>query len=442
MPVPPFEIIRCSWPRPVVQAGDEWISEPEWDAPLLPRLPRPGWTDMNGDLCWSFDWCQVFDGGLHYTGPPRSGGEMRGFHVVFQIRINESGRLIFWDDDGSIIRRNGEVIHADRTTHPLQRSEIDVNAGDCLEIAQWQHYGGWLWGARLLPAAVEYRSATELLLSYLDSVQQRLREPNGPALKLFTHGGTPFRAVIALYSMILNGYSPAQVLIFGEYQWSEQSRKLFAELLPFAHIVPTWDVLAKVQAVGGAQLEHFARRYWYVMKACIALFYPPEEFCLIDDDLFILDRIDDALIAFREHNLVFAADVNYGEAYLNTWGREGRPQPLSSGRLNAGLYWLRNTHDPRQIAAAMLGMREPLWFWEQGFLAIEFAHESLVQLPSQRYFYPYCDGLPGGIVGYDYACNPCGFASVHFGGLAEKPSDSVSLLLAPNILGRFTRVRW
>ncbi len=415
MPESPFEITRCSWPRPVVQSGDEWISEPEWDASLMPRVPQPGWTGMNGDLCWSIDWCQVFDGGLNYTGPPRSGGEMRGFHVVFQIRINDNGKLIFWDDDGSIIRRNGEIIHVDRTTHPLARSEIEVSVGDCMEIAQWQNYGGWLWGARLIPAAMQYHS--------------------------FVHGGAPFRTVIALYSMILNGYRPAQVLIFGEHQWPEQSRKLFAELLPFAHIIPTWSVLEKVQAVGGAQLVQLARRHWFVMSTCVELLYPPEEYCKIDDDLFILDRVDDALAAFREHNLLFAADVDYGESYLYTWGREGRPQPLPTGRLNGGLYWLRNTHDPQQIAAAMLRVREPVWYWQQGFLAIEYAHEPFVQLRSQRYFYPYCDGLPGGIVGYDYACNPCGFASIHFGGLAEKPSDAVSLMLAPGILSRYAQLQ-
>ncbi len=86
-------------------------------------------------------------------------------------------------------------------------------------------------------------------------------------------------------------------------------------------------------------------------------------------------------------------------------------------------------------------MREAAWYWEQGFLAIEYAHESFVQLPSQRYFYPYCDGLPGGILGYDYAGNPCDFASIHFGGLAEKPSDADSVLLAPSILSRYMRLQ-
>ncbi len=29
----PFVITYCSWPRPVVQGDNAWLSEPEWDAP-------------------------------------------------------------------------------------------------------------------------------------------------------------------------------------------------------------------------------------------------------------------------------------------------------------------------------------------------------------------------------------------------------------------------
>jgi hypothetical protein len=38
--------------------------------------------------------------------------------------------------------------------------------------------------------------------------------------------------------------------------------------------------------------------------------------------------------------------------------------------------------------------------------------------------------------GYDYRNNPCGLASIHFGGLAAKPLDADVLALAPAILGR------
>ncbi len=76
------------------------------------------------------------------------------------------------------------------------------------------------------------------------------------------------------------------------------------------------------------------------------------------------------------------------------------------------------------------------WIWEQGLIALAYAREEIFELSGQRYFYPIFDGLPGGMLGYDYANNPCSFASIHFGGLAEKPSDGVTLTLLPQILGR------
>ena len=75
-------------------------------------------------------------------------------------------------------------------------------------------------------------------------------------------------------------------------------------------------------------------------------------------------------------------------------------------------------------------------YWEQGLIAMLYAHKPSYQLPSQRYFYPVFDGLPAGMRGYDYAANPCGFASIHFGGPFEKPSDAVALQLVPELLGR------
>ena len=69
-------------------------------------------------------------------------------------------------------------------------------------------------------------------------------------------------------------------------------------------------------------------------------------------------------------------------------------------------------------------------------MACQYADDSVRELPAVRYFYPYFDGLPGGLLNYDYALNPCGFVSIHFGGLAEKPSDQAALILAPEILER------
>src|SRR4051812_4456242 len=74
--------------------------------------------------------------------------------------------------------------------------------------------------------------------------------------------------------------------------------------------------------------------------------------------------------------------------------------------------------------------------WEQGCVAAAYASRPTHELPSQRYFYPIFEGMPDGLVGYDYASNPCGFASVHYGGLAANPGDEVMRVRAPQILAR------
>lgn len=435
---PPFDLIRCSWPRPVAHQDGRWTSEPDWTAPPMPAPPQPTWTTVGDEPCWTIDWCAHFQGGLkHWEARP--GGEMRGFHVVFYLRVNVSGTLLFWDDDGSLIRRGGELIHADRSVHPPTQSEIEVKKGEVLEVAQWQCYGGWTWGARIADALDQEVDAGEVLRPYLNAVRRRLTHADGPPLKMYFGGTTPLRTGLALYSMILNGYRPSEVLVFGEYQWSPKSRAVFEALLPFARIVSTEEVLDRTASSGGPRLADLAQRHFLVMKTCAGVLYPPDAYCLMDDDVFILDHVGEGLEAFRHCDLVFAPDDDYSADYAAAWGAEGRDLPWRTGRFNAGLYWLRRVHDPHRLAAAMLRVspaREPTWQWEQGFLASQYAHTRPCQLSTQRYFYPYFDGLPGGVLGYDYAGNPCGFASIHFGGLAEKPGDAAARLLTPFILER------
>lgn len=435
----PFDLIRCSWPRPVKAVGERWESEPDWDAPLMPISPQPRWEKICGEQCWTIDWREVFAGDLKFWSP-RASGEMRGFHVVFQVRVNGTGRLVIWDDDGCIIRRGNKVIHSDRDAHMPARSEIAVSAGDRLEVGHWQYNGEWMWGARLLPTDDVMGASTDLLLRYLGAVERRLKDADGPPLKMYFSGRNPFRTVLALYSMIVNGYSPSEVIVFGEYQWSEQARRLFDTLLPFARVVPTREVLERIFALGGRQLVDLAERHWFVMKTCIGLLCPPNEYFFMDDDVFILDRISEALGALEKCDLVFAPDADYGEDYLAAWGWLcGKIEALPTASINTGVYGLRNRHDPQKIASSLMKVavdRLPGWMWEQGFMACLYGAEAVYELPSQRYFYPYFDGLPGGVLSYDYAANPCGFASVHFGGLAEKPSDATALALAPEVLGR------
>jgi hypothetical protein len=385
---------------------------------------------VHGEPCWLIDWCAFFAAGVRrYDG--RVAGEMRGFHVVFHLHVHAAGVLTFWADDGCIIRRNGTIVHSDRSTHPLARQTLTVETDDLLEVAHWQNSGEWQWGARLNPSV-------ETLHPSLRTIRAKLASPNGPPLKLYFGDTAPLRAVVAIYSLILNGYRPSGVFVFGDYQWSPATRLLVSELLPFANIVSTDDVLQHLSELGQSRLAKLALNCWGAMKLAVSLLYPPDEYCFMDDDVFVLDAVDDALDAFRGNNLVFSPDADYSATYAAVWGLDGRN---CIGKLNTGLYWLRNQKEQRDSASNLLRVppnRVPVWQWEQGFLATRYAREAHHQLPWQRYFYPYFDGLPGGILGYDYATNPCGFATIHFGGLAEKPDDMTSLALAPSLLGRRT----
>ena len=436
----PFEILSCSWPRPVEYSDSSWTSEPDWDAPVMPALPELTLTTIGDEQGLTIDWAKFF------------GGQLRGFHVVFRLRINAKGMLSFWADDGCVIRCNGQIVHADRAAHPPVRSEIDVDVGDNLEIAQWQCYGDWIWGARLHEGRLTHSRAASALQACLPTVRERLRHPTGPALKMFTQGTSPFRALVSLYSMILNGYSPSSILVFGEHQWDEPARDLFARIAPFAEIVPTEQLLDRVGAVGGPQLVDMARRHWFVMKSFTTLLYPPEESCFLDDDVFVLDDVEDALQAFRSCDLVFAPDLDLGQEYVLTWPwiplgpvykrrrwvPRKAPRSIPTGGFNAGLYWIRVVVNPRAVADyALQSVPETVypWHWEQGLIAVLYADRNVRQLPHQRYLFAHLDGLPGGTLGYDYAGNPSDFASIHFGSAYPKPSDAEALQLATQILG-------
>jgi hypothetical protein len=434
----PYEVLSCSWPRPIDEQGQRWTSDPEWNAPLMPFSPRPSWTLLGDAPCWTIDWCAFFRAGVGLPNAAMT-AEMRRFHVILRVRMMADGELCFYDDDGSIVRRNGVVVHEDRTAHGPRSSTLRVRAGEELEIAQWQYNGSWIWGARIT-SDERPAGALDVLRPYRDLVAKRLGDPQGPPLKMYTNGAHAARVVVAVYSLVLRGYVPSAIHLFGSEQWSPATRALFAELLPFAEVVDPARLLEGIAAAGGARLADWARRYWYVMKTAVALLHAPDEFCLLDDDVFVLGSHRDALEHFAQADLVYMPDFDHTRDYLSAWKSvNAGPPPLRTSRFNAGLYWMRNRHDRRQLAQRALGLSPTgchPWMWEQGFIACLFAGGPVHELPSHRYFYPIVDGMPGGILGYDYAANPCGFASVHFGGLDNKPNDAATLALAGDILSR------
>lgn len=423
MALPPFRIVWCSWPQAAEVNEECWISEPAWHAVKMSYAPLPAWRSVAGEFCWMIDWKEFF-------------GEMRGFHVVFEIEILGSGDLAFWADDGSIVEREGVTVHQDRAAHRLQRNLISVLAGERLRVASWQCYGDWLWGASLCPS-VDFGSPTGSFLRFLPMINSRLRQTSGPALKMFTDGVSPARTILSVYSMILNGYVPCKVMLFGEHQWADEARSLFVRCMPFAEIIETSALRWAINEAGGNSLANLAMQAWWVMKTCVAFFSDPREFCMMDDDVFVLASVQGAVSAFGTADLVYQADLDHGDAYTRVWRS---PQPngrLPTGRFNAGLYWMRNHFNSREIAHRMLQVSaRGTWHvaWEQGFIATLFATGRSLELSSQRSFYPLLDGFPGGMLGYDYRNNPCGFTTVHYGGLPDKPTDVMALWLADDIL--------
>lgn len=434
-----FDVLTCTWPRPVKHLDGRWLCEPQWDAPLMPRAPRPRRVDWHTSGVYAVDWRAFFREDTYFAGLLT--GHMRGFHVVFRIRVNVTGTLTFWGDDGCIVRRDGVEVHVDRGTHAFGddagRGTIEVRAGDVLEVAQWQNWGDWTWGARVSLPGTLADETSDRLAPYLPAVRDRLADPDGPALKTYLQGTSPARTVVALYSLLLNGFSPAEVVLYGEDQWPAGTRDLFAELLPFARVVPTGDVLDGLADQGWQQLARWAERHWFVMKAVVALLHGPEQFAMMDDDVFVLGPMADAVRLAQHHDLVYCADFNHSDWYASAWMTPSWATPPT--RLNAGLYLARGVRPRVTLARHMLVCdpdRVPPYIWEQGFLTWAYADEArTVMLDERAYFYPLLDGLPGGFAGYDYAANPCGFTSIHFGGSYNKPDDPLSLLLAGDVLG-------
>lgn len=421
----PFRLLSVSWPRPVQQVADRWTSEPEWDAPRAPHLPSLVWRANGTEWLLGIDWCEWFRSGMFRN----ERAEMRGFHVVFRLQMQIGGRLVFWDDDGSIIRRAGAVVHEDRRAHPRERHEIDVVAGDEIEVAQWQFLGEWYWGARVATTADD-RDIRSVFSPYLSRVSQRIGEATGPTLKMFTHGREPARVLLAVYSLVLNGYVPRGIRLYGEHQWTAAAREVFLDLLPSVELIPTDRVVHQVVTVGGRRLAALAEQHWFVLKAVVALLDGPTEFCAIDDDVVILESLQKATAAFRTSNLVFTPERDLGPEYCRFWRRTlGATRALPTGRLNAGLYWMRNRFSPRSISEIALTARPDSarpHLWEQGLLALLGARDrNWTELPSAQFLFPGIDGLPATPYGYDFAGNPCGFTAVHFtGGSAWKPDQS------------------
>lgn len=423
----PFELVSCTWPFPL----HEKAIEGGWTAPVTHLRPVPEWKLAGDCTYWSIDWAHLFRGGARFLGA------MRNFGVVFRIRVNGGGKLAFSSRGRCMIKRGDSLIF-EGVAAP--EAVIDTHAGEILDVAVAHDCEEWTWGAKIAQPA----GGSDLLKIHLPGVLARLRTPTGPPLKVFTDARYPIRTVLSVYSMILNGYSPSKVYLYGDYQWKAFNRTLLARFLPFATLVRQQTIHEQIARAAGSEIADRAKEHGYLMKACVALFCEPAEFCVMDDDLFVLRSVAPAQALAAEHDLVFAPDNDNSALYREIWSSVFGETPLAAtARVNGALYWLRMRKDRKRVGELMAqGLGRLLewkkthetWAWEQGFYAYLFANDRVSQLPRESYWYPYLGGLPGGVMGYDYANNPCGFTMIHFGGDVEKPGDGEALILMPQIL--------
>ncbi len=420
----PFDLLHCSWPFPWTPDSNT----PLWAAQPTHLRPAPDWCQFGGHDYWTLDWGELFRGGDRYLGT------MPGFGVIFQVRIQTAGQFAFTSGGHCEIRRGPEELYRGL---PLPDAAVAVAPGDILQIAVAHGPDDWRFGGRIEPTG---KAGTDLANVYLPRVLERLLHPDGPPLKVFTDARNPMRTVISIYSMILNGYSPKHVYIYGSYQWKPFVNTLLGKFLPFATPVLFSGIEEQVTRFAPGILTETAKDHWYLMKSCVSLLCEPSVFCMMDDDLFILDSVATPQALAGERDFVFVPERDNSLLYGSIWGSEfDHPSLAATGRVNTALYWLNMQKDRKEVADRMvrgLGKLENKWAWEQGFYAHLFAGDKLHELPAASYWYPFFCGLPGGMAGYDYANNPCGFTMVHFGGDVEKPSDATALQLMPQILGR------
>ena len=108
MRYPPFDLLHCSWPRPVEQKDGYWTSEPEWDAPSLPLPPQPRWRTLCGETCWTIDWREFLDAD-------------RAFHSV---TLEDSGNVILSGFYSSLRDRQMRMIRESAQRDPHRMTTI------------------------------------------------------------------------------------------------------------------------------------------------------------------------------------------------------------------------------------------------------------------------------------------------------------------------------
>jgi SAM-dependent methyltransferase len=280
---------------------------------------------------------------------------------------------------------------------------------------------------------------------------RRIAIPNGPPVAVYCDGNSPVRAAIAIYSLILNGYGPEKVALFGEHRWSEETKAFLQASLSFAEFPATESLRSAVRRAGGETLEGMIGGNDFGLRAAMALFVSNEEMCILEDDVVVLDGLDEGVNRLRTHDLVFAPAIDKGRQFRKRWPTARKlPRPLATADFGGGLYWLRPVTHPGLIAQQILRLSMPSGGnpdrdWLNGLIALAYARHDIWKLPEQLHINTASalEATPKQLVqlrqtilSYDFQRNPSRLGSVCLAPPLQPLSDGEALAVAPFLFVR------
>lgn len=418
----PYDLLSCS--APIAASGDGviWSSAPVWDAPQITPVVQPVWNADAEIPSYTTDINRLVD----HASPRPSGGissPWLNHHVIMRIRLRRTGDLVLRTSSACVIRHAGRVVAEQRRSHALAADPIVLNLvdGDVLDIALWCGKDGWSLAVDAAPISPDIPS----LDVYLPAVLRRLESPDGPPLVLTTDGLMPNRLALAVYSLILNGFAPSAVEIYGEHRWPELQRQRINELLPFARIVPTTQFRQRVRDSAGPTLDRPLDEDVVFDTAVLLLGGGPEA-CCITDDLVVLEPLTGALKQFRGADLVGCTTTT--PADLQPWiDLLDFDEPSAAAHLAFDLFFRRATADPADLLLDLVSLtpyeaqeaandpaRMDISTWQRSAIAFCFSDAAIASLPTGTLPDP-ADTPPGGPFGYDLTTNPDRRIALRFG---------------------------
>jgi hypothetical protein len=415
------------------------------------RRFRTTYADEWGRRCPALDYGFLVTGALPSA---RNRAEMERNMALAGKLAEDSNEPIFrmaWRSEGERIQLEGEIrkgVDAYRASQPhTPTSEPPTNSKLSPPPIREEIVTSSLQAEGMLDLA----EIAHLLTPLAAAAAGRMVIPNGPTVAVYSDGTSPVRTAIAIYSLVLNGYAPHSVKVFGEHRWSEGTKAFFQASLPFAEIPATEELRSAIRRAGDKALERMIAENDFGLRAAMALFVSNDEMCILEDDVVIIDGLDEGVNRLRTHDLVYAPANDKGRQFRMRWPTVRKlPTALIAADFGGGLYWLRPTSHPALIAEYILQLAvpsggEPDSDWLNGLIALSYARYDVWKLPEHLHTnaatvsgdtHEQQAQLREKLLSYDYQHNPMRLCSICLDSPLRPLSDREALALVPSLFAR------